>query len=277
MDLELDTGLTPMKLEKAHFEKISQLVHRSVGINLHPGKQELVRARLTKRLRALGLKSFDAYMEYLKSDNSEEELVAMIEAMTTNKTSFFREPQHFDYLCRKIVPGLRGRKVRIWSAGCSSGEEPYSTAILLNEAIQDLALWDLQILATDLSSLALSLARKGIYDTNHLREVSPLLVTKYFTCIDTNPTRRYQVIAPLRRQVRFARLNLIGEWPMKGPFDVIFCRNVMIYFDKPTQEQLINRFWKLLKPGGHLFVGHSESLAGSPHPFRYVQPAIYVK
>ncbi len=308
----MDTELTPIKLEKAQFERISQLVYRLTGINLHQGKQELVKARLTKRLRALGLKSIDAYMEYLKHDNPEGELVAMIEAMTTNETSFFREPQHFDYMCRQIVPGLRNRKIRVWSAGCSSGEEPYSAAILLNEAIQDLALWDLGILATDLSSRMLARARKGIYDTNRLRNVPALLISKYFTplespaihggddinktsiphrkggvkapsfltgfkCIETSPVRRYQVIEPLRRHVHLARLNLMGEWPMRGPFDVIFCRNVMIYFDKPAQERLVNRFWKLLKPGGHLFVGHSESLAGSPHKFRYVQPANYVK
>jgi chemotaxis protein methyltransferase CheR len=273
----MDARLTPIKLEKAQFETISQLLYRLTGITLHPGKQELVKARLTKRLRALGLNSFDSYMEYLKSDNPEGELVAMIEAMTTNKTSFFREPQHFDYLRRQIVPGLRNRKIRVWSAGCSSGEEPYSTAILLNEAIHDFALRDISILATDLSSRMLAHARKGVYDTNHLRDVPPLLVSKYFTCIETSPVRRYQVIEPVRRHVHFGRLNLMGEWPMRGPFDVIFCRNVMIYFDKPAQEQLVNRFWKLLKPGGYLFVGHSEGLVGLPHEFRYVQPAIYVK
>jgi len=273
----LDAGLTPVRLEKAQFERISQLVHRLTGINLHPGKQELVNARLTKRLRALGLKSLDAYMEYLKRDDPEGELVAMIEAMTTNKTSFFREPQHFDYMGRQIVPGLRNRKIRIWSAGCSSGEEPYSIAILLDETIQDFALWDISLLATDLSSRMIAYARKGIYDKNCLRDVPPLLISKYFTCIERSPVCRYQVIEPLRRHVHFARLNLMEEWPMGGSFDVIFCRNVMIYFDKPTQEQLVNRFWKLLKPGGHLFVGHSESLAGSQHKLRYVQPAIYMK
>jgi chemotaxis protein methyltransferase CheR len=275
--LPMDTGLMPIKLKNRQFETISRLVYQLSGINLTPCKQELVRARLTKRLRALGLKSFDAYMDYLRHDNPEGELVAMIESMTTNKTSFFRESQHFDYLCRKIVPALKDRKIRIWSAGCSSGEEPYSAAILLNEAIQDLALWDIRILATDLSSRMLSLGRKGIYNNKSLHDVSPLLISKFFTCVEPNPMRHYQVVAPLRRQVHFARLNLMGEWPMRGLFDVIFCRNVMIYFDKPAQEQLVNRFWKLLKPGGHLFVGHSESLAGLPHPFLYVEPAIYIK
>jgi chemotaxis protein methyltransferase CheR len=273
----MGTGLTPMRLEKAQFEKISQLVHRLAGINLRPGKQELVNARLARRLRALGLNSFDAYLEYLSRDTPEGELVAMIEAMTTNKTGFFREPQHFDYLCRKIAPELKSCKVRVWSAGCSSGEEPYSAVILLYEAIKDLALRDLGILATDLSSAMLARARKGIYDKNRLQEVPPLLLSKYFACIETHPAPRYQVIEPLRRPMRFARLNLMEEWPMRGPFDLIFCRNVMIYFDKPTQERLVNRFWNLLKPGGHLFVGHSESLAGASHRFRYVQPAIYVK
>jgi len=273
----MDTGLTPIKLKKSQFERISQLVGQMTGINLHPGKQELVRARLAKRMRSLGLKSFDAYMEHLEHDHPEGEVVDMIEAMTTNKTSFFREPQHFGYLRQQIVPGLRNRKIRIWSAGCSSGEEPYSTAILLQETIQDHALWDVEILATDLSSSMIAHARKGVYGAKQLQDVPPLLISKYFTCIETRPVRRYQVVEPLRRRVHFARLNLMGEWPMRGPFDVIFCRNVMIYFDKVVQGQLVDRFGKLLKPGGHLFVGHSESLAGSPHKFRYVQPAIYVK
>ena len=273
----MDPRLAPIKLQKAQFETISQLLYQLTGINLHPGKHELVKARLTKRLRALGLNSFDAYMEYLRNDHPEGELVAMIEAMTTNKTSFFREPQHFDYLRRQIVPGLRNRKGRIWSAGCSSGEEPYSIAILLNEAIQDFVLWDISILATDLSSRMLAHARKGVYDTNHLRDVPPVLISKYFTCIETRPPRLYQVVDPLRRHVHFGRLNLMGEWPMRGPFDVIFCRNVMIYFDKSAQEQLVDRFWRLLKPGGYLFVGHAEGLVSLSHQFRYVHPAIYVK
>ncbi len=273
----MDTRLTPINLEKAQFEKISQLVYRLTGINLHPGKHELVKARLIKRLRVLGLKSVDAYMEYLESKDPKRELACMIEAMTTNKTSFFREQRHFDYLCKQIVPGLKNRKIRIWSAGCSSGEEPYSIAITLNEAMPDLVLWDLRILATDLSTRMLALARKGVYDPKSLQEVSPLLISKYFRCIETNPVRRYQTVEGLRRLLHFARLNLMGEWPMRGPFDVIFCRNVMIYFDEPTREQLVNRFWRLLRPGGHLFVGHSESLAGSQHKFFYVEPAIFRK
>jgi chemotaxis protein methyltransferase CheR len=277
IETRMDMGLTPIKLEKAQFEKISQLVYRMTGINLHPGKHELVKARLIKRLRVLGLKSVDAYMEYLENNDPKGELVSMIDAMMTNKTSFFREQRHFDYLGRQIIPRLRNRKIRIWSAGCSSGEEPYSIAIILNETIQDQVLWDLRILATDLSNRMLALARKGIYDIKSLQDMSPLLISKYFKCIETNPVRCYQVIEGLRRLLHFARLNLVGEWPMRGTFDVIFCRNVMIYFDEPIREQLVNRFWKLLNPGGYLFVGHSESLAGSQHKFCYVEPAIYMK
>src|SRR5512143_733853 len=206
------TGLAPIKFKKGQFERISQLVHQMTGINLPPGKQELVRARLTKRLRALGLRSFDTYMERLEHDQSEDELVSMIEAMTTNKTNFFREPQHFGYLCRQILPMVRNRKLRVWSAGCSSGEEPYTTAILLHEAIGDHLLWDIRILATDLSSRMIDHARKGIYDINHLREVPPLLISKYFTCVETRPMRRYQIVEMLRRRVHFARLNLMEDW-----------------------------------------------------------------
>jgi chemotaxis protein methyltransferase CheR len=216
-------------------------------------------------------------MEYLEHDHPEGEVVAMVEAMTTNKTSFFRELQHFSYLRRQIVPGVRNRKIRVWSAGCSSGEEPYSIAIWLQEAIQDHNLWDMEILATDLSSSMIAQARKGVYGAKHLQDVPPLLISKYFTCIETRPVRLFEIVESVRHRVHFARLNLIEEWPMRGPFDVIFCRNVMIYFDKFVQGQLVDRFWNLLKSGGHLFVGHSESLAGSPHKFRYVQPAIYVK
>ncbi len=273
----MGTGLTPIKLEKAQFEKISQLVYRLTGINLHSGKYELVKARLLKRLRALGLEDVDVYMEYLENNRSNGELTSMIEAMTTNKTSFFRELHHFDYLRREIIPAVKNRRIRIWSAGCSSGEEPYSIAIALSEAVSDLIFWDVGILATDLSTRMLALARKGIYDTRSLQDVPPLLMSKYLKCIEINPVRCYQVVQELRRIVHFARLNLMGEWPMRGTFDVIFCRNVMIYFDEATRQRLVNRFWELLKPEGHLFVGHSESLAGSKHKFSYAEPAIYKK
>jgi chemotaxis protein methyltransferase CheR len=243
-----------MKMEKAQFEKISQLFYRSVESTCTGQTGVGQGSSNASGCALLGPKSLDAYMEY-RYGNPEGELTALVDVMTTNKTNFFREPQHFDYLCRQVLPKLRDRKIRLWSAGCSSGEEPYSIAILLHDRIPDLALWDFRILATDLSNRMLDRAQKGIYEQS-CRDVPPLLISKYFKCVESKPARRYQVIERLRRQVHFARLNLIGEWPMRGPFDVIFCRNVMIYFDKPTQEQLVNRFWNLLKPGGHLFVGY---------------------
>ena len=173
---------------------------------------------------------------------------------------------------------LKGRpKLRVWSAGCSSGEEPYSIAITLAERISNLKAWDAKILGTDLSTRVLARAKEGIYDKIRLKDVPGIFLSKYFNCIETRPERRYQVGDSLRSMVRFARLNLMNDWPMRGPFHVIFCRNVMIYFEKSTQQKLIERFWELLAPGGTLFIGHSESLTGVKHHFRYVRPTVYEK
>ena len=176
----------------------------------------------------------------------------------------------------RVVAG-KSRRLHVWSAGCSSGEEPYSIAIHLREAIPDLQAWDVKVLATDLSTAVLARAREGIYDKQRLQDVPGMLRSKHFTCIEARPERRYQVKESLRKLVHFARLNLMDPWPMRGPFEVIFCRNVMIYFDKPTQGQLVERFSELLAPGGTLFIGHSESLTGVRHQLRYVEPTVYEK
>jgi len=265
-------------LTEAQFNAISSLVKSLAGINLTDAKKELVRARLTKRLRKLGLATFDDYVEYLQNDTTGAELVAMLDVLSTNTTYFFREAKHFEWLRQEVLPRLAARRrVRIWSAGCSSGEEPYSIAIVLLEAIPDLADWDAAILATDLSTEVLARARQGIYPASRLREVPPMLLGRHFTLLATKPERTYRVNDPVRRLVHFARLNLMGQWPMKGPFDVIFCRNVMIYFDRPTRQDLIARFHSILAPGGTLFIGHSESLTGINHSFRYVLPTVYRK
>jgi len=279
----LSNVLTPTELTDAQFERISQLVRKLCGINLHTGKRELVKARLSKRLRSLGLSSFGDYVDFVQHDRTGNELTAMLDAISTNLTSFFREPAHFEYLARSViaraVDGAEriGRGLRLWSAGCSSGEEPYSMAITVAESIPDLSRWDAKVLATDLSTDMLTRAAEGVYPKGRLQTLPPLIRGKYFTCVDTGPDRHYRVNGPLRKLVHFARLNLMGQWPMSGPFDAIFCRNVMIYFDKPTQARLIERFWELLGPGGTLFIGHSESLAGVQHRFRYVQPTVYEK
>jgi len=266
-------------LSRSQFNTIRAFLYQASGIKLADGKESLVKSRLMKRLRMLGLSSFDAYLEYLKTDSSECERRALIESLTINNTSFFREPQHFAFLRERILPRLESanRKIRIWSAGCSSGEEPYSIAIVLREALPDVDRRDVRILATDISTKILGEAREAIYEHYELKDVGPGLIKKYLTCTCARPVRHYRVNENVRKMVRFAQLNLMADWPMKGPFDVIFCRNVMIYFEKPTQQWLVQRFWELLEPGGYLLLGHSESLMTSAHRLRYVQPATYVK
>ncbi len=268
------------QLSDEQFARISRLVKDLAGINLHDGKKELVKARLNKRLRALGLACFDEYIDRVRDDASGAELTAMLDALSTNLTSFFREADHFRHLGGTVLPRLaeRGqRRLRIWSAGCSSGEEPYSIAITVREVLGDLSGWDAAILATDLSTRVLANAREGVYDARRVAPVEPRQRQRYFSLAASRPEKRYRVAPTLRRLVHFVRLNLMDAWPMRGPFDVIFCRNVMIYFEKPTQADIVTRFARLLSPGGALFIGHSESLTGIRHNFRYVRPTVYEK
>jgi chemotaxis protein methyltransferase CheR len=275
MSVELAAG----DLSPAEFKRISELAYQVCRIKLPHGKEELVKGRLSRRLRALGLATFSEYITQVENDESGEELTMMIDALTTNKTSFFREPDHFQYLGYQVIPALKqeSRRVRIWSAGCSSGEEAYTIAIVLREQLPDIDQWDARILATDISTRMLSKARQGVYDRDALGELPSMLLSKYFTCLGAGSTRTYRVQESLRSLVRLARLNLMERWPMKGPFDAIFCRNVMIYFDQQTQEKLIERFWDLLPAGGHLFIGHAENLRAASSDFHYVQPAVYIK
>jgi chemotaxis protein methyltransferase CheR len=266
-------------LRPADFQKISQIVYAFSGIRLNQGKEELVRSRLIKRLRALGIKSFSAYLRYVSEDRSSLELRSMIDALTTNKTSFFREKQHFEYMRTQILPELKKRNtgVRVWSAGCSSGEEPYSIAMLIRDEWSEFCNTNVRILATDISERMLTKARSGEYEKENLQDVPPAYLLKYFVSSHNGTSKTYGVHESVRKMVRFARLNLMEDWPMKGPFDLIFCRNVMIYFDTPTQRQLIQRFYNILIPGGHLLVGHSESLVANSFGFKYIQPATYMK
>jgi chemotaxis protein methyltransferase CheR len=257
-------------------------MYTTSGVNLHLGKEELVKARLARRLRALSLSSFDDYIKFVQEDKSGREMIAMIDSLTTNKTSFFREAQHFDYLQEDVLPVLtrkveHGGKLRFWSAGCSTGEEPYTLGMVLSENVPNVSAHDVRILATDISVRVLERAKNATYSEDTLVDVPRHLVTKYFDAKKTDTNRMFTVKEKVSSLVRFARLNLMENWPMTGPFDAIFCRNVMIYFDKPTQQALINRFWELLEPGGLLFVGHSESLTATAHRFRYVRPAIYAR
>jgi chemotaxis protein methyltransferase CheR len=269
--------LTSLDLSQKHFLKISKMIYQMCGISLREGKEALVRFRLLKRLRALGMESFKEYIDFLEHDSSGKEIRSLIDVMTTNKTNFFREITHFNYLREKILPDLKGPRLRFWCAGCSSGEEPFSLAIVLREEIADIDKRDIKILATDISLKMLEKVRQACYSQEMLGDISPLLLQKYFIRVRSESTTLCQVKHEIRAMVRIGRLNLIEPWPMKGLFHVIFCRNVMIYFDRQTQQELINRFWEFLHPGGHLFIGHSESLLAITHNFKYMNPAVYRK
>jgi chemotaxis protein methyltransferase CheR len=268
-----------LKLSSKQFDKISRLVYQISGIDLHEGKEELVKARLLKRLRHLKISNFDHYLKYMANDKSGVEVGAMVDVLTTNKTHFFRESEHLEFLRDEIIPGLSDDPIRIWSAGCSSGEEPYSIAIVLSEAIRDIEKRDIRILATDISDRMMERAREGLYDEETLKTLPSMFKHKYFKNVETRAghSRRYKVCPQLQSIVSFAKLNLMEEWPMRGLFDAIFCRNVMIYFDKPTQEKLVKRFWSMLPEGGYLLTGHSESLTFMAHEYRYLKPAVYQK
>ncbi len=269
---------THASLNAREFQAVSELMYRVSGVNLTAGKEGLVESRLAGRLRALQLPSYGAYLDHVEQDRTKGELTTLVDLLTTNKTSFFREVEHFHYLKRDVLPKLkaRGGEARFWSAGCSSGEEPYTLAMLLAEE------WGTggptpRILATDLSTRILAKAAAAEYDEATVGDMDRARVSRHLEAVAGGTGRRFRVKAPLRQMVKVARLNLMQGWPMKGPFDVIMCRNVMIYFDAPTQEKLVNRFWELLAPGGSLLVGHSESLTSLDHRFSYVQPATYLK
>jgi chemotaxis protein methyltransferase CheR len=271
-------------LSESDFRKISDIVYEYCGINLHDGKKELVRARLAKRLRLGNFRTFPEYMEHVLKDKTGGEFSLLIDAISTNLTSFFRERQHFEFLKEKFLPQVLERKrkkrnfrIRAWSAGCSSGEEPYSMAITLLDAVAGRGSWDVKILATDISTSMLETARKGIYSKDRIGPVPQLQRNKYLISRQQNGPKVYEVGKNLRDVVIFKYLNLHQNWPIKGPLDFIFCRNVMIYFDKSTQQHLVSRFWDLLDSGGILFTGHSESLTGIKHRFNYIQPTIYMK
>jgi chemotaxis protein methyltransferase CheR len=269
------SGITGLEITDAQFRRVGDLVTRISGIQLPAGKESLVRSRLAKRLRALGLSTVQEYLDAVERDTSRAELAEMVDVLTTNKTSFFREIDHFRLLQHTVLPELArsAAPIRIWSAGCSSGEEPYTIAMVARETLGP-AVSRVRILATDISARVLGRAREATYDADHLDDVPESMRRAHFEPVAGHPDR-VRIASATAALVQFARLNLMGDWPMKGPFDAIFCRNVMIYFDKPTQERLVARYSALLAPGGYLFVGHSESLSGLRHDLTYVQPATY--
>jgi chemotaxis protein methyltransferase CheR len=271
-------------LSERDFRRISDMVYKHCGINLHDGKKELVRARLAKRLRLGRFRTFQDYMKGVLEDKTGKEFSTLIDSLSTNLTSFFRERQHFDFMKTDFLPPLLEQKrkkrcfrIRAWSSGCSSGEEPYSIAITLLDAVQGTGRWDIKVLATDISTSMLQAAQRGVYDSERVEPVPSLQKNRYLIRRKVNREKVYEVSKSLRDVVVLRYLNLMKDWPIKAPLDFIFCRNVMIYFDKNTQQRLINRFWDSLDNGGVLFTGHSESLTGVEHKFKYVQPTIYMK
>ena len=261
------------------FQNLRQIVREHTGIYLTDAKRELVYSRLSRRLRKLNLPSFDAYCELLINEKSTE-LTEFINAITTNLTSFFREAHHFEYLANTVLPGLMERKrqkprIRIWSAGCSTGEEPYTIAIILKETMPRIEDWDVRILATDLDSNVLSRAESGIYSQERIAGLSRERITRWFQKGGGTNADKVRVAPELRDLITFRQLNLMHDWPMRGPFDIIFCRNVVIYFDKDTQRALFDRYADLLDPKGYLFVGHSESLFKITRRFHLIGKTVY--
>ena len=269
-----DTIAATAELTPSDFRRVRRIAHERAGIAIPEGKEGLVRSRVMRRLRERQMASFNAYLDFAESERSGEEMVTLIDLLTTNKTEFFREPAHFDFLTNRIIPAVleAGTPLRIWSAGCSTGEEPYTLSLLLHEVMPKR--YDWRILATDLSTRVVASAKAGTYSAQALEEVTSQRRARWFV---PTPDGGGTVVPELRAPISFANLNLMSSWPMRGPFQLILCRNVMIYFDKPTVTTLVSRFHALLAPGGHLFIGHSESLSPIEHRYRYVQPAVYAK
>jgi chemotaxis protein methyltransferase CheR len=263
------------EIKAHHYEEIRELVHRKAGIALGESRQALVQARLGKRLRALELDEFEDYIEYLRNDDSGEEIVQLLDVISTNFTSFFREERHFQLLAeivRKAAAAKAGQ-FRLWCAAAATGEEPYTLSMVVQEAAEG-RIPDIKILATDISTRALRACQAGRYDEARLKTVPEASRRRWF-----RKERDEFVATPeLRAPLRFSRLNLMEEpYPMKGPFDVVFCRNVMIYFDKEGRAKFVRQALRLLAPGGILVVGSSESLAGIAVGMETLMPSVYRK
>lgn len=270
--------LKPVTLTNKELLAVSSLARKQFGVELGAGKEQLVAARLGKLMRRTGYSTFREYYAHLQTDRSGKALVQLIDALTTNHTSFFRERAHFEFLVKCIFPkwALSG-PLRIWSAASSTGEEPYSIALTAREHFGDAARMCPSILASDISTHALDTARKAIYRSDRLETVMAPWLRKHLLRGEGQWQGWFRMRSEVTAMVEFQRINLIEPFPDFGRFDVIFCRNVMIYFSHQTQEQLVHRLAGCLQPGGYLFVGHSETLTGIQHGLQHVQPAVYRK
>ncbi len=271
-------------LATSQFNRIASIARQRWGLCLTDRKASLVANRVASFLRTSRFRSVEEYLDYLERDGNDEDMLVFFDVLSTNVTSFFREPLHFEYLEREFYTPLArgnlttpGRRIRVWSAACSTGQEPYTLAMNAIESLPDLRSWDFKILGSDLSNFAVEQAKAGMYPADRLDGVPPELVRKHFVR-GTGPDKDQHAVAPhLRSLVTISRLNLMDPWPFKGKFDVIFCRNVMIYFDSQTRRELVLRFHELLRPGGILAIGSAETLAGLNTPFTAAQASVYVK
>lgn len=282
MELPLKSDV---RISDKEYTLIANFVYEKCGINLGDNKKELVKARLAKRIRSYNFKSFREYYEYVIHDVTSSEVVEMIDAISTNVTSFFREKDHFDFMQRVAIPELianknsaRSKKIRIWSAACSSGEEVYTILMILMESLKDFTSWDIKVLGTDISTRALACAKEGRYHFIKVKDMNPVMLSRYFKVEFEDADRYYRVIEPIRKCAFFTRLNLMEpSFPFHGQMDLIFCRNVMIYFDKETQFKVVTKLIKYLDDKGYLFIGHSESLIGMDVNLKSIQPAVFKK
>jgi chemotaxis protein methyltransferase CheR len=277
---------TEGSLSAKQFAALSSLIHQVVGIQLPPAKKVMLESRLRKRLRSLGLTSYTEYCDYVFGQGpAGPEMIQLIDVVTTNKTDFFREPQHFDYLVKVALPALAreqgagtSRPLMVWSAGCSTGEEPYTLAMVLAEYAEAHAGFSSTILATDICTEVLEHAKRAIYRADLIHPIPPLWRRKYLLSSKDRQQGLVRIVPRLRQQVRFRRLNFLeGDFGMRESMDVIFCRNVFIYFDRPTQEAILNRFTEHLSPRGFVFLGHSESINGLDVPLKQEAPTIFRK
>lgn len=268
------------------FKKIAKYVYDRARITLGKNKMELVRARFGKVIRKRNMSGFREYFKWVEADASGEAFREVMNAISTNLTSFFRENDHFQFMTNTMLPQIEARGVRSggkislrgWSAGSSTGEEVYTISMVVSEFIDRPDEWDVKLLATDIDTEVVATGQRGIYGKDRISGIPPALVKKYLdNAVDAKGQPAYRMKEQLRRLITFRHLNLFSEWPFRHKFNFIFCRNVMIYFDRPTQEKLINNYYNNLAPGGYLFIGHSESLSGVNHKFEYVKPTIYMR
>ncbi len=275
-------------LNESQFQKLSVFIHDECGIKIPQTKKTMLEVRLRKRLKSLGMPNFDDYLKFLFSDSGmRDEMIHMIDVVTTNKTDFFREPKQFPFLTERALPELinlykigPGRKFRIWSAGCSTGEEPYTLSIVLSEFVEqtNFKTFEFSISASDISTEVLQKAAMGIYDYERVEPIPLELKKKYLLKSKDHSKRIVRIIPELRKKVEFFRVNFMdNDFGLKEKMDVIFCRNVIIYFDKATQERIIRRLTENLNPGGYLFLGHSETLFSMDLPLTQLAPSIYRK